>query len=295
MHTNWSTYVQSTEELYQSRACRMHEGNRAMWLEAIGAQPGMRVLEVGCAGGAFCHRLKGWLPDITITGVDRDSAHIAYANEKTARLGLDCTFVEGDACALPFADGMFDLAYSHTVLEHVPHEAFLSQQLRVLKPGGRLVILSVYPQRGFSWSPPADAAYAREWKAMQEAWKRLPDMDAALEVCAYPLQPEEIAPLLERHGLREISINCIMAVEAPDSADLPQGVARAMLEARRTGDLATIDKLLARDANALDGAQVQRLRAAVHARYDRRIRQLDARERVWEIDVRPVLVVSGFK
>ncbi|MBO7330558.1 MAG: class I SAM-dependent methyltransferase, partial [Alistipes sp.] len=61
--------------------------------------------------------------------------HIRYAKEKTHKLGLDCAFVCGDALHAPFDDGTFDLVYSYTVAEHLPPEAFLREQRRVLKDG----------------------------------------------------------------------------------------------------------------------------------------------------------------
>jgi SAM-dependent methyltransferase len=55
--------------------------------------------------------------------------------------------IQGDVCRLPFADGVFDLALSSQVLEHVPsaaaRETFIAALARVLKPNGRLV-LTVY-------------------------------------------------------------------------------------------------------------------------------------------------------
>ena len=85
------------------------------------------VLEVGCAGGAFCHRLPQYRPGIQMTGLDRDAGHIAFAREKTRTLGLHCDFVNADATAMPFADRTFDVCFSHTVAEHVPHEPFFEE------------------------------------------------------------------------------------------------------------------------------------------------------------------------
>lgn len=68
MDTTWSKYVQTTEELYYSRDLRFNDSNKDLWLKAIGAQKGDKILEVGCAGGTFCHKLKKYVPDISITG-----------------------------------------------------------------------------------------------------------------------------------------------------------------------------------------------------------------------------------
>lgn len=83
-----------------------------------------------------------------MTGLDRDAGHIAFAREKTRTLGLHCDFVNADATAMPFADRTFDVCFSHTVAEHVPHKPFFEEQFRVLKPGGRISVLSVRSRLG---------------------------------------------------------------------------------------------------------------------------------------------------
>ena len=88
MSNNWSQYVQTTQELYKSRSLRFHDGNKDLWLSAIGAKDGMNILEVGCAGGLFCHRITTYLPDVKITGLDFDSGHIAWARKKPQKQGL---------------------------------------------------------------------------------------------------------------------------------------------------------------------------------------------------------------
>ncbi len=41
----------------------------------------MKILEVGCAGGLLCHRLKERLSNADITGLDFDIGHIDYAKK----------------------------------------------------------------------------------------------------------------------------------------------------------------------------------------------------------------------
>lgn len=40
------------------------------WIEAMQLRDGMKLFEVGCAGGLLCHRLKEQLPEADITGLD---------------------------------------------------------------------------------------------------------------------------------------------------------------------------------------------------------------------------------
>jgi 2-polyprenyl-3-methyl-5-hydroxy-6-metoxy-1,4-benzoquinol methylase len=89
MNNIWSQYVQTTEELYRSREMRFNDSNAALWQKAIGVKSDQNILEVGCAGGVFCHKIKKYVPDVKITGLDLDTGHIEYAKAKTAELGLD--------------------------------------------------------------------------------------------------------------------------------------------------------------------------------------------------------------
>ena len=144
MNTYWSQYVQKTEELYLSRSLKFHQGNMDQWIDAMQLRDGMEILERR--------------PGAELTGVDLDTGHIDFARRKARELKLQCSFAEGDATRLPFEDGLFDVCYSHTVINFCDPEKFVGEQYRVLKPGGRIVIMNVY-QRGFKpeeWIPTDD-------------------------------------------------------------------------------------------------------------------------------------------
>lgn len=93
-----------------------------------------RVLDVGCGTGAVVHRLTAAGYDAVGVDANRLSLH-------AAREGGDGTFVDVDSYRLPFPDETFDVVGSYTVLEHLGDpELSLDEQVRVLRPGGRLVI-----------------------------------------------------------------------------------------------------------------------------------------------------------
>jgi SAM-dependent methyltransferase len=87
-----------------------------------GVRPGMTVVDVGCGSLG----LRALEPDLDITGVD-----IA------PRPDYPGPFVQADATQrLPFEDGRFDLAYSSSVIEHVPPDrraAFAAEVRRVAR------------------------------------------------------------------------------------------------------------------------------------------------------------------
>ena len=65
--------------------------------------------------------------------------------------GLEGRLIQGDAEDLPFADGSFDLVYSHGVLHHTPNTPRTIREVhRVLAPGGRAVIM-LYHRVSFNY------------------------------------------------------------------------------------------------------------------------------------------------
>jgi len=101
---------------------------------------GLRVLEIGCGVGT--DGLQFARAGATYTGVDLTDAAIELARKNFASAGLKGEFRVADAEHLEFADESFDLVYSHGVLHHTPDiEAALREIHRVLKPGGRAVVM----------------------------------------------------------------------------------------------------------------------------------------------------------
>jgi ubiquinone/menaquinone biosynthesis C-methylase UbiE len=98
------------------------------------------ALDLGCGTGFLSLELAA--RGHRVTGVDFAPAMIARAERKAAERGFTVRFEAGDAEQLPFARASFDLAISRHVLWTLPHpEAAIDEWLRVLRPGGRLVIV----------------------------------------------------------------------------------------------------------------------------------------------------------
>jgi SAM-dependent methyltransferase len=94
------------------------------------------VLEVGPGPGMTTDILCERLPRLTSIEIDPSLADAL----KQRLQGTNVKVVEGDATAMPFADGSFSGAVSFTMLHHVPSPALqdrlLAEVYRVLKPGG---------------------------------------------------------------------------------------------------------------------------------------------------------------
>ncbi len=292
----WSNYVQTSEELYSNRALRFREDNGSLWISAMKIADGMSVLEVGCGGGIFCHRIKTILPRCTVTGLDRDGGHIAFARRKTEELGLDCSFVQGDALALPFADNSFDATTSHTVIEHVETGGFLREQLRVLKPGGVISVLSVRTSLNVNpenWLPedPEEAAL------LEKAWKPSCDLDKQHGVAQYEKKAESEFPLaLEQAGFAAVNVDFFsVTTYAPDNASCPRELALRQINDNRLGALASVEKALRRSPGALTDAERERLLSLINKRYDRRVVLYERGEKLWDISTSTVMAVTGVK
>ena len=95
------------------------------------------VLDVACGTGDMVVELMR--QGCTVTGVDLSEEMLAIARQKTA-----AAVRVANAEALPFADGEFDaVTCAFGVRNFVHLEAGLREMLRVLKPGGKLVILEL--------------------------------------------------------------------------------------------------------------------------------------------------------
>jgi ubiquinone/menaquinone biosynthesis C-methylase UbiE len=122
--------------------------------EWLGERARGRVLEVAIGTG---RNLPHYPAEVTITGVELSPAMLAIARQRAARLGRDADLREGDAEHLPFDGASFDTVVCALSLCTIPGPAAaLSEMLRVLVPGGRLLLLD---HIGSTWPP----VYAAQW------------------------------------------------------------------------------------------------------------------------------------
>src|ERR1700733_102110 len=96
-----------------------------------------RVLDAGCGTGRFLELIRIHRPDLERIGLEWNSAAAERARQKSG-----ATVLRGSVNALPFSDASFDAAVSADVLCHaaVDPTIALKELLRVLRPGGRLVV-----------------------------------------------------------------------------------------------------------------------------------------------------------
>lgn len=115
--------------------------------DRFGVRPGEKVLDMGCGAGRHAFELYRRGADVTALDQsvkDLDEVGVmfeAMAAEGEVPAGACARTVEGDALALPFADGEFDRIIAAEILEHIPEdEKAIAELFRVLAPGGVLAV-----------------------------------------------------------------------------------------------------------------------------------------------------------
>lgn len=185
-------------------------------------KPGGRVLDVGCGAGQVVGKLteagfEAW-------GVDVSEPNIKRARQFSSR----CQFYDGKR--LPFPDAHFCSAGALNVLEHVDEpEAFIAELVRVVEPGGRIVLSSPNFLRvlGFRDYHPRMRGLCSKW----QNWKRMQakrsqmqkepqavHFDRMIPIVKEPFTPDddaiivtnplEMAFFLKRNGCEICSVAC---------------------------------------------------------------------------------------
>jgi demethylmenaquinone methyltransferase / 2-methoxy-6-polyprenyl-1,4-benzoquinol methylase len=181
---------------------------RRWTLRQVGTGPGMRVLDVATGTGAVARlavRLVG--PTGVVVGLDPSAGMLA----EHARRPFAARLTRGVAESLPFADGVFDLVTMGYALRHVPDLMVTFREYRrVLRPGGRLLILDFYRAshaavRGvgalyFGWVIPRLARLTSSSRALPRL------MEYCWETVASSLPPAAIAESLAAAGLENVRV-----------------------------------------------------------------------------------------
>jgi ubiquinone/menaquinone biosynthesis C-methylase UbiE len=115
---------------------------RQATLNHLALEPGERVLDIGSGPG-----LLAWdMAQIVggqgqVAGIDISDSMLTLARRRCE--GIEWVeFMLGDASALPFDDGSFDVAVATQVYEYIDHvEIALAELYRALRPGGRAAII----------------------------------------------------------------------------------------------------------------------------------------------------------
>jgi demethylmenaquinone methyltransferase/2-methoxy-6-polyprenyl-1,4-benzoquinol methylase len=138
----------------------MSGGVHRLWKDAmmdwLAPRPGQRLLDVAGGTGDVAFRFLKRAPTATATVLDMTESMLVEGRKRAEadRLADRLDWVVGDAMALPFADNTFDvytISFGIRNVTRIPDA--LSEAFRVLRPGGRLMVLefSHIPNEGLQW------------------------------------------------------------------------------------------------------------------------------------------------
>jgi malonyl-CoA O-methyltransferase len=116
------------------------------------------VLDAGCGKGRYAALIKQHFPQIEVHAVD-------VSDEMLRHVPQEIYTKNASIQDLPYANASFDVVFCVEALEHVPHpEAAITEMIRVLNPGGKLIII--------------DKNLAKQGMLQIEAWEQWFDVNA---------------------------------------------------------------------------------------------------------------------
>jgi len=179
----------------------MSAGIHRLWKDAmmdwLAPRPGQHLLDVAGGTGDIAFRFLARAPGSRATVLDLTQPMLDEGRRRAAagRLADRLDWVAGDAMALPFADASFDVYTISFGIRNVTRpEAALAEAFRVLRPGGRLMVLEfsrvpnaglrrLYDLYSFHVIPRMGAAIAGDRDSYQylvESIRRFPDQEMFL-------------------------------------------------------------------------------------------------------------------
>jgi len=178
----------------------------AAFLDWVAPPPRRRWVDVGCGNGAFTELVVERCAPASVDGVDVSEGQIAYARTRAGASGA--RFRQGDAMALPYADGAFDVAAMALVLVFVPVPARgVAEMRRVVAPGGE-VVAYMWDMHGGGF--PLTALQA-EMRALGASLPKPPSTEAS--------RAEAMRALWEGAGLVDVQATSIAVERTFDDFD----------------------------------------------------------------------------
>ncbi|MGA1269229.1 MAG: bifunctional demethylmenaquinone methyltransferase/2-methoxy-6-polyprenyl-1,4-benzoquinol methylase UbiE [Gemmobacter sp.] len=177
----------------------MSAGVHRLWKDAmmdwLAPRPGQRLIDVAGGTGDIAFRFLARAPGASAAVVDLTEPMLAEgrARAEAAAMGGALDWVLGDAMALPFADASFDVYTISFGIRNVTRiEAALAEAHRVLRPGGRLMVLEfsrmvspalqwAYDRYSFNVIPVMGQIVAGDRESYQylvESIRRFPEQEA---------------------------------------------------------------------------------------------------------------------
>jgi SAM-dependent methyltransferase len=177
---NWGVHREDIEQELRTKIASFESGGSDGYSEQLylyafrcarsDALAPRRLLEVGCGMGVGLNLLSRLEETSNFVGLDLSHEAIGIANARFSRAS-SLTFQQGDAEALPFSDGEFDVVFNIESSHNYPNlPKFFAEAARVLKPGGYLVHADLMTSA-------SEATFARIRNGMRETVEWVVDED----------------------------------------------------------------------------------------------------------------------
>lgn len=168
------------------------------------------VLDAGAGTGDIAIEIKKKKPSVMVIAADLTYEMIAVGKKR--RIGGEIGWCQADALKLPFPDARFDAVTSGFLARNVPDMALMfREQVRVLKPGGRLVCLDTSPVPDNIFKPLVLIYYRLIIPLMgflisgeRDAYRYLPETTLRF------VNPDELVIVLEDAGLTDVKYRRFM-------------------------------------------------------------------------------------
>jgi SAM-dependent methyltransferase len=191
---------------------RYMEKDAEEFFRRLGIAPGTRVLDVGCGAGQLA--LIAAKAGAQVVGCDIATNWLEKARARAAAEGLEITFEEGDAEALPYKDSQFDAVISLVGAMFAPRPDLVAAELtRVCRPGGMIAMANWTPG-GFIGQMfktiakhiapsgmPSPVLWGDEAAVRERFREGIADLKFALRVYHfdYPFRPDEVVEFFRRN------------------------------------------------------------------------------------------------
>lgn len=181
----------------------MSMGLHRRWLgkaiKSVALEQPKRILDVATGTADVAIALSRRLPESHVVGVDLSEGMLERGRQKVEKGGLSerIELLKGDCLALPFGDDEFDavtVAYGVRNFEHL--DAGYREMCRVLKPGGKLVVIEL--------STPPSKLVKPLYKFYTRYVIPLVGRMVSRDVRAYSYLPESIAAVAQGEAMTEL-------------------------------------------------------------------------------------------
>jgi len=210
VHDLFENIAPKYDKMNDIMSFKQHKVWRKKTMKLMNVQPGQTALDLCCGTCDWTIDLAKASQTGKITGLDFSEQMLAVGKRKVQAAGLDkqIELVQGNAMELPFADNSFDFVTIGFGLRNVPnYKQVVSEMLRVVKPGGRIVCLDmskpqVQPFKSIYYFyfekivPLLGKAFAKQFAA----YKWLPD---SLQLY---LDARELKELFEETGAKDVYV-----------------------------------------------------------------------------------------